>query len=348
MLGVTIPAWAYFVYLNSFYEDSGRNRAFAIAATVLTAGIALVPVAQSFARRHNPPATEWTVVESALIALTGSGAIINIMVNGRDDVEGLETIFAIAITATTGAAIIALTQVYTRPSAAGVHERQSAEAVMKHARKLLASGETADSADERAAHASIGRQGIAAGFRQYGDANESSSRIFLFAGVLLFGGSVAAALWLVSRLGDEADVASILTRAAITVPGAVVFAVFVRESAARRRYAAWGGLIAIQAEHLGSFIADMSPEDKGELEMQFGRAVFRGGDVALERNSQSFSLTRKEEPVERDIGDATLLPASLITEILGVVTAAAEAARSVEQAVEAEALVRKAQSGVRD
>jgi drug/metabolite transporter superfamily protein YnfA len=254
------------------------------------------------------------------------------MLNGGEAVEGLETMFAVAIAVTAGAALVAVTQVSTSRSPAGIRESERAQAVVTGtSQEGIGTRGTADEA-HRAAQASLGRQGIAAGFRQYGDQNESASRIFLFAGVLFFGASVGAALWLVTRLDEQATVASILTRAAISVPGAVVFAVFVRESAARRRYAAWGGLIAIQAEHLGSFIADMtSAEAREELEMQFGRAVFRGGDVALERTGGSTGLTRQTQGSEgNESGGTTMVPLALVTELLALATSAAGVVKSAQ------------------
>ena len=337
---VTLPAWAFFLYVANFSDSSGftdddRAAVFAVVATLITSVVALIPTAQELAARAGRAEGSWTSVEAAVVALAGCGSSISVVLNGGRSTRGLETIIGVAIALTGAAGIYGFTRVASTPSPAGVTQRASAEALIRrqHAPSSISGGEQDQARKVLEARAEIGRQDIAEGFRRYGDANEASARWFLLAGVVLFAGSVSAAVLLVGRLGEQASVAAILTRAAITLPGALVFGVFIREAAARRRYAAWGGLIAIQAEHLGAFTADMRPDDRNELEMQFARSVFRGGDVALEQGSEQRTLLGKRSGATSNSspGSPVDTPIKALAEILTLATSAADLAKSVQE-----------------
>jgi hypothetical protein len=333
VVAVTVPAWAFYFFVDSQWFSDRLTGVFSIVVAVLTTIAALTPTVQSL-ERFSPKWVRWMPSEAAIVAAAGCAAITSVLVNAGRATEGFETLFGVAISATAAAAFFGFIRVVTPPSPASVLGRATAEAALTTRSTDDTNRVSESDRGFRGAQAEIGRQDVAEGFRQYGDGNETSARFFLAIGVLVFGGSVAAALWLVDALGDAAGSAAILSRAAITIPGAAVFGVFVREAAARRRYAAWAGLIAIQAENLGAFTADMAADSRHELEMQFARAVFRGGDVALE---QAVSSWRGKQPEDFSSVQAAepMLPLNAFSDLLGVVKTAAETVLTLQRAAQA-------------
>ena len=323
----TVPAWLFWLASISTVFTFSTIRVFALVAIALSTVIALLPSIQDLAGWFGRPVPEWSPSESSIVASFAAGGLVSILLNAGSTSEGLETFIAGAIALSMGAGLYNISRVASSPSPAAEKSRRAAEEAIRKAQRSaddqngystpsvpVGSGTITEIAGDVIhiyAQAEVGRQDVAAGFRQYGDQNETYARLFLSAGVLLFAGSVVAALMLVSRLGDSAGTAAILARAAITLPGAAVFGVFVRESAARRRYAAWGGLIAIQAENIGAFVSDMPEQSREEIELEFAKSVFRGGDVALDQTAsernRSFLSGR---PSRADQGNDKSAPAA--------------------------------------
>lgn len=145
------------------------------------------------------------------------------------------------------------------------------------------------------ASAKVSRLHLTTSFNEFARRNDRVATALLVLGVLVLSISVGFAFYLLNDADTDASVVTVVTRLSISLPGAVLFAVLMRESAQRRRYGAWGRLTAIQAETLGPYTTGLPDELRHELLMEYGRAVFRGGDIALETGAHGAKSEASQE-----------------------------------------------------
>lgn len=132
-----------------------------------------------------------------------------------------------------------------------------------------------------ASTAAVARIDVAGGFREWSDRASRSSILFLTFAVATLAGSTGLAVWLIQS-EENLSVSGVLTRLSVTIPGTVIATLLAAESSTRRRYAQWGSLISIQAEHIGEYVADLDPEDQRLIQRRFALSVFSGGSVLPE------------------------------------------------------------------
>lgn len=278
----TVPAWLFFLAVLSLRPRDYPSliTGFAYLAIALTVGVSLQPTFRA----------EYSHTDAAVAGLVGAGALVSILGNTGFELVNTPTLIGIFICV--GVAFQQLARV-----GASAGPSPSADKRLAEAKKTVETIPT-DKSELQQAHAEIGSQGIAEGFRLYGRENEIASRSLLLIAVVFLMGSTVAGVWLLDRLSPDASILASLARISISLTGAVAFGVFVREAASRRRYAAWGGLIAIQAQHIQEFVADLPQEQASKVKLEFAQAVFRGGDVALDQRAarQSPSATDDNNP----------------------------------------------------